>query len=400
VLSFRHGSPPIVARRRAVALPGRGVITPLPDAIVSDSAARVQRFAKKTPPRWIFRLISATMTVGGKGGSSVLKGAGFMHRSQSGFTLIELLVVITIIGLLIGLLIPAVNMARESGRQTQCQNNQKQLGLAILNYETAQRRLPGVLNMTSGTAAVPYTWLEAIAPNLEHADIWEQITSSAGTAKINAALAPLRVGVAICPDDPYLADPTSAIAQTLLSYGVNDQFFVDYTNLIYSGASNIPPMDRKGNSVAPAVVSDLKTRGGPSTSPASLDPANFPRGQTMTTTQTAMLGDRTWVDPNNTYVRAQKWTYFPVTTAVNWSPWAFPWPSLAPIPSGNPPKAFTVPISAPMVAPIVQVPQSVMCSTHAAGGKGYGTVVVVTYFDGHGAIIPSDSPFPYSSYQQ
>ncbi len=57
--------------------------------------------------------------------------------SRLAFTLVELLVVIAIIGILIALLLPAVQAAREAARRAQCQNNLKQLGLALLNYEGA-----------------------------------------------------------------------------------------------------------------------------------------------------------------------------------------------------------------------------------------------------------------------
>jgi prepilin-type N-terminal cleavage/methylation domain-containing protein len=68
------------------------------------------------------------------------------RRSYAGFTLVELLVVITIISMLMALLLPAVQAARESGRRATCTNNQKQLMLAILGYESARGKFPGWVN--------------------------------------------------------------------------------------------------------------------------------------------------------------------------------------------------------------------------------------------------------------
>jgi prepilin-type N-terminal cleavage/methylation domain-containing protein len=87
----------------------------------------------------------------------------------AGFTLVELLVVIAIIGILVGLLLPAVQMIRESARRTQCLNNLKQLGLAVQNFESSMRRIPA-----SRGADGFLTWPVALMPWVEQQALQDQ----------------------------------------------------------------------------------------------------------------------------------------------------------------------------------------------------------------------------------
>ena len=97
-----------------------------------------------------------------------------------GFTLVELLVVIAIIAILVALLLPAVQAAREAARRTQCTNNHKQTGLALMNYEQHQETFPpGNMGWNkSGTEWLGHTALFLILPFLEQRANW--ITTRGG----------------------------------------------------------------------------------------------------------------------------------------------------------------------------------------------------------------------------
>ncbi len=152
-----------------------------------------------------------------------------MKRNRSGFTLVELLVVIAIIGVLVGLLLPAVQSAREAARRSQCLNNLKQIGVALTNYESAHQHYPfGAHDADCELVdrriirGKPMTWRILILPYLEQQAIFDDLSvlidQSEGTScypKRPFDRSPLwqyELPAYICPSEaaPYVKDGFSA----------------------------------------------------------------------------------------------------------------------------------------------------------------------------------------------
>jgi len=122
--------------------------------------------------------------------------------TRHGFTLVELLVVIAIIGILVALLLPAIQAAREAARRSTCQNNLKQLGLAMLNYESAMDRLPAGTLMPE-VGAYGFSSQAQLLPYYEEGNVHDRMDFKKSSADVvNFTAAEAQPEIFLCPTDP------------------------------------------------------------------------------------------------------------------------------------------------------------------------------------------------------
>jgi prepilin-type N-terminal cleavage/methylation domain-containing protein/prepilin-type processing-associated H-X9-DG protein len=157
-----------------------------------------------------------------------------LTRPKRGFTVVELLVVIAIIGVLVALLMPAVQMAREAARRTQCQNNLSQCGKAIQLYATSKGHLPASRTVVQvGKTTYVFNWVYPVLPELEQSAVHAQLRSNTYLDQ------PLTIRSLVCPSQPKYESPDFP-----LSYVVNGGR-ANYTN----AAANIYNRDWIANGV-------------------------------------------------------------------------------------------------------------------------------------------------------
>jgi prepilin-type N-terminal cleavage/methylation domain-containing protein/prepilin-type processing-associated H-X9-DG protein len=228
------------------------------------------------------------------------------RRRWPGFTLVELLVVIAIIGILVALLLPAVQAAREAARRMQCGNNCKQIGLAMHNYNDVHRSLPFAYMIDLRTLNIQ-TWGTRILPYLEQQSIinnWSDVVplcdQAAGLgfpatlANMNLASAKIVLPVYMCPSSPRTSNTyqgalpagaggpgippitltwTAAVNDYIVSTGVRGTF----ANIAYNG----DPGGNRHGALQPVAVGVSDNR--------DSKLANLKDG----TTHTILVGERT-----------------------------------------------------------------------------------------------------------
>lgn len=131
------------------------------------------------------------------------------HNQKFGFTLVELLVVIAIIGILIGMLLPAVQSVRESARRTECKNKLKQWGLALLSYESAYEQLPAGSQGTIGATLEYYSSHAQLLPYVEQLPVYNGFDfEQSPWSPQNYSNAAARPPIFLCPSEVRSGDET------------------------------------------------------------------------------------------------------------------------------------------------------------------------------------------------
>jgi len=149
--------------------------------------------------------------------------------------------VIAIIGVLIGLLLPAVQSARESARRSSCQNNLKQIGLGIVNFEAAKKSFPAGFSFFSRTGEPSWGWAVFIMPHLEQGGMYDRLQPDtrrltalykAGAAPADVALLQTSIPAYRCASDP------SPTLNDLVSFGPTSHFNIATTNYVGNAGSH------------------------------------------------------------------------------------------------------------------------------------------------------------------
>jgi prepilin-type N-terminal cleavage/methylation domain-containing protein/prepilin-type processing-associated H-X9-DG protein len=278
-----------------------------------------------------------------------------------GFTLVEMLVVVAIIGTLVGLLLPAINMAREAARRTQCINNQQEIGKAILRYESSKQRLPGVVNCVNPNDARDLfrtNWVMALFGDLGRDDLLEYWRNGVDITKYPGPLQVVKVDLLVCPSNKSNDVPGG------LAYVVNMG--------VYSGDSNNPVYTGR-------IFRNRASFNGTNFSPEP----DFNFINLKTASRTVLLSES---------LNAGPWNYLPLPPpALGMAPNIFRYPNRPEADLGRLAFQWTnsswVPL-APHPMPTITTPVSTIYPYVPALSSNHSGKIVVTFCDGHTEAIP------------
>ncbi len=196
-------------------------------------------------------------------------------ESRRGFTLVELLVVIAIIGVLVALLVPAVNSAREIARNAECKNNMRQLAQAMRSHESEKLYFPGRINfvLSNTSQQIPVSWMTKLLPYTEAGNVWDNVLQqnvtltnwnsvldgiANPTAVPAGAWYTTELALASCPSDPRLSQLGARLSY-VVNAGIWDRdlgnSMEQWNDLPANGVSHMIPYNTTRNRVDAAYIS-------------------------------------------------------------------------------------------------------------------------------------------------
>ncbi len=242
-----------------------------------------------------------------------------MHSStrQTGFTLIEMLVVIAIIGVLLALLLPAVQAAREAARATECRNNLKQIALALHNYHDRTGVLPHAWTADPYYRTQGWGWGAMLLPDMEQTTLFQQLRfddSLTSTASRQWHLQSVKTFV--CPSDVF---PLSGIVI------VQEPEFIPPIHAAAFAVFHPPPpkLFPMAKSNYPAVYGSTATEDDPDTGNGLFFRNSSIRLRDVVdgTSQTLMIGERRTTQRQKKDFMGNETTYVDLTTWIGVLPW-------------------------------------------------------------------------------
>jgi prepilin-type N-terminal cleavage/methylation domain-containing protein len=226
---------------------------------------------------------------------------------KHGFTLVELLVVIAIIGTLVGLLLPAVQSAREAARRSACTNNTKQLGLALLNFESTRRRLPSASDRGWNSGGGGYSWIAHCLPFMEETSLYNTLSSSSSRfssayvgAGVNAASALISLPQLVCPS--FAGDIRAATAYSTAN--ITGAAITNYKGAAAEGYASAGTPDSGSGGGGVMTLQTWGSEPGNSKTGITLSMINDGTSKTFMLAETREATQSAWIDGSRAWVTA------------------------------------------------------------------------------------------------